>query len=125
MIRALVCDDYEPIANLITAFLDGMGITVTIAGDGNQALDLIHNLRPDLIISDIDMPGLNGVELFTALRSDTTGLADIPFILMSSVDRQRDALEAGCSHFLTKPFTADEVRQMVRRALSGIEGPLD
>jgi CheY-like chemotaxis protein len=73
VIHALVCDDYEPIANLITAFLDGMGITVTTAGDGNQALDLVHSLRPDLIISDIDMPGMSGIELFTALRSDATG----------------------------------------------------
>ena len=117
MIHALVCDDYEPIASLIQVVLHNMGISVTTAGDGKQGLDLARQLRPSLIISDVDMPGLNGIELFKALQKDTTGLALIPFILMSSIDRKKAAREAGCSNFLVKPFSIDEVRHMVVKLL--------
>jgi CheY-like chemotaxis protein len=117
VVHALVCDDYEPILRLITVVLNGMGITVTVAQGGCEALDLVGKVRPGLIISDVDMPGLNGIGLFKEVQSDDTGLASIPFILMSSVDRKRDALEAGCDCFLTKPFSIEDLQETVRQAL--------
>jgi CheY-like chemotaxis protein len=118
VIHALVCDDYKPIAQLIKVVLNNMGMEVSTADNGQEALGLVLDLRPGLIISDIDMPGMSGIELFTALQKDTTGLALTPFILMSSIDRRKASREAGCRHFLSKPFSIDEVRQAVRQALA-------
>jgi CheY-like chemotaxis protein len=117
VVHALVCDDYEPILRLITVVLNGMGITVTVAHEGCEALDLVGKVRPGLIISDVDMPGLSGIALFKEVRADSTGLADIPFILMSSVDRKKEAFKAGCDCFLTKPFSIEDLQETVRQAL--------
>jgi CheY-like chemotaxis protein len=103
----------------MTVVLKDMGIKVTSTSDGTQALNLINCLRPGLIISDIDIPGIDGISLFKAVRSDTSGLADTPFILMSSVDRMREARRAGCMHFLTKPFSIADVQQIIRNVLPG------
>ncbi len=83
MIQALVCDDYEPIVRILTLVLEGLGIEVIAANDGDQALDLILKSPPGLIISDIDMPGPTGICIYKRLRVDTCGLDRIPFILMS------------------------------------------
>ena len=117
MVHAVVCDDYEPILRLIAVVLKGMGILVTVTQEGCEALDLVRKLRPGLIISDVDVPGLNGISLFKRVQSDNTGLASIPFILMSSVDRKWEALEAGCHYFLTKPFSIEDLQDTVRQAL--------
>lgn len=117
MVHAIVCDDYEPILRLITVVLNGMGITVTTAQEGCEALDLVGKVRPCLIISDVDMPGLNGIALFKEVRSSGMGLASIPFILMSSIDRKKEAFEAGCDCFLTKPFSIEDLQETVRQAL--------
>ena len=118
MVQALVCDDYKPIVNLISIVLNADGIEVSTAPDGISALNIVRSIRPDLIISDVDMPGITGISLFKLLRSDTAGMAKIPFILMSSVNHQRDALEAGCNYFLAKPFSLDALRNMVSKALA-------
>lgn len=125
MVHALVCDDYEPIVNLIKIVLNADGFEVSTAFDGNSAQDMIRSIRPDLIISDVEMPGITGIGLFKLLRSDTTGMAKTPFILMSSANRKSDALEAGCSYFLTKPFPLDALRQMVSKALACQQEVLD
>ncbi|HEU0020049.1 MAG TPA: response regulator [Dehalococcoidia bacterium] len=118
MVHALVCDDYEPIANLVKIVLGAAGFVVSTATDGTSALKLIRSIRPDLIISDVDMPGISGICLFKTLRSDTTGMANVPFILMSSVNYKLAALEAGCDYFLTKPFPLDDLRRIVSKALA-------
>lgn len=118
MIHALVCDDYQPVAQLVKVVLTDMGMAVSTAENGREALSLALKLRPGLIVSDIDMPDMGGIELFTALQEEATGLANIPFILMSSIDRRRAAQEAGCNYFLAKPFSIDEVRRIVRQALT-------
>jgi two-component system KDP operon response regulator KdpE len=125
MVHALVCDDYEPIVNLVKIVLNAAGIDVSTATDGIGALKLIHSIRPDLIISDVDMPGISGICLFQSIRSDTTGMAQVPFILMSSVNHKLEALEAGCDYFLTKPFPLDDLRAMVSRALACRQEILD
>lgn len=117
MVHAIVCDDYEPILRLIAVVLQGMGMVVTVTQEGCEALDLVRELRPGLIISDVDVPGLNGISLFKEMQSDNTGLAGIPFILMSSVDRKWEALEVGCRYFLTKPFSIEDLQDTVRQAL--------
>ncbi|MDA0735337.1 MAG: response regulator [Chloroflexi bacterium] len=122
MIHALVCDDYEPIANLVRIALRQLGFKVSIASDGIGALDLIHSIRPGLIISDVEMPGLSGIGVYKSLQLDTTGLADIPFILMSSSNYELEALDAGCKLFLAKPFPIEDLRCAVSTALPCYEG---
>jgi CheY-like chemotaxis protein len=125
MVHALVCDDYEPIVNLVKIVLNADGFEVSTALDGTSALSMIRSVHPDLIISDIDMPGISGTGLFKLIRSDTAGLANIPFILMSSGNNRLEALEAGCNYFLTKPFPIDALRQLVSKVLARQQGVFD
>jgi CheY-like chemotaxis protein len=117
VVHAVVCDDYEPILRLIEVVLKGMGILATVTQEGCEALDLVRKLRPGLIISDVDMPGLDGISLFKEVQSDSCELAGTPFILMSSVDGKWEALEAGCHYFLTKPFSIEDLKDTVHQSL--------
>ena len=114
--RVLLCEDYEEVRQLLVQLLTEMGLKVDCVDNGEDALMLARNTRPDLILSDIVMPGLNGIQLVAAIRRDPE-LAGIPCILMSSPDWTEEALKAGCDCFIGKPFDIDHVRQMVRSLL--------
>ena len=120
MVRILVCDDYPGILLLLNDMLNTMGLESACASDGQQALTMVEDLHPDLVISDIDMPGMTGIQLVKTLRQDYQ-LAEVPCVLLSSVDREQEALTAGCACFLSKPFTVSALRQAVRTSLGSRE----
>ncbi|MCW6512253.1 response regulator [Lichenifustis flavocetrariae] len=93
---------------------------VTAVANGLSALDAIHRFRPDLVLADVMMPGLDGLELLTAIRGDPT-LRDIPVILLSARARDADRIEGldlGVDDYVTKPFSAQELQARVRANLS-------
>ncbi|WP_282588738.1 response regulator [Lichenifustis flavocetrariae] len=93
---------------------------VTTVANGLSALDAIHRFRPDLVLADVMMPGLDGLELLTAIRGNTT-LRDIPVILLSARARDADRVEGldlGADDYVTKPFSAQELQARVRANLS-------
>jgi response regulator RpfG family c-di-GMP phosphodiesterase len=116
----LVVDDSHTIRRLVAQALEEAGFTVITAENGRQALKRIDEQRPDLIISDIDMPEMNGIDLCKTLRADPA-LAVIPFVIMSAnSDRStmRRLLYLGAASYLVKPFSLEQIVITVERLLS-------
>lgn len=116
----LVVDDSKSIRKMVVSSLEEEGFFVHQANNGAEALELIENVRPDLVISDIEMPGMNGFELCKAVRQHTE-LNDTPFIVMSSLtDRgsMKRMLQDGASAYICKPFNSDELVILVEKILA-------
>jgi CheY-like chemotaxis protein len=103
MPTVLIVEDDRPICDLLTDILEDAGYTVVAAANGRRALNQLATLVPDLIITDIMMPELDGMELCTAVQAQAH-LATIPIIVMSAVSQQPLIAACGCVAFLAKPF---------------------
>lgn len=107
----LVVDDERTICNLLSDLFEDEGFLVSRAYDGQTALVLAERVRPDVILSDVMMPGLDGVSLIRRLRE--RGLRT-PVVLMSAVYADVDLPRV---HFVPKPFDVDDVLAAVQRVL--------
>jgi two-component system, chemotaxis family, CheB/CheR fusion protein len=123
--RVLLVDDNEANAAVTAEFLRYMAYTVDVAFNGQEGLALAQAQRPDLILMDIQMPVMNGLEAIRRLRRDPH-FANTPIIaltaLATSDDRQR-CLEAGASDYLSKPFRQEKLHAMVEALLTPASAP--
>lgn len=124
--RILVVDDETQITRVLKTMLQSQGYEVKTASNGESALDLSVDWIPDLIISDLSMPGMNGIELCRAVRKRS----QVPIILLSVRGEETakiEALDAGADDYVTKPFSVNEllarVRANLRRVAATQEGP--
>ena len=116
-VRVLVVDDSAVIRDLITVNLELEGIEVVGCGDGEEALRLVPEVRPDVITMDVVMPRLNGLDAAELLRSDPE-TAHIPIVVVTARAGQADldrARELGVEGYLTKPFEPAELVALVGR----------
>jgi response regulator RpfG family c-di-GMP phosphodiesterase len=116
----LVVDDSKTIRNLVTEELEKAGFQVMTADNGKYALKLIKIKIPDLILSDINMPEMDGIEFCKSVKRDPE-LSGIPFIFMSSNDDRsimRRMLQLGASAYLVKPFNLEQLVITVEKLLS-------
>ena len=121
MPRVLVVDDEPDIATLIRVTLETDGHQVDVAMDGAQALEMVDDGAFDAVILDVTMPGMDGFEVLTALKSDPEPtVASIPVIMLTArsgeMDRIRGGIE-GAVFYITKPFSASDLRAHLGRAL--------
>ncbi len=105
----LVVDDEMPLRKVICRSLDRIGYNTVEATNPVEALKSLNSgeVRPDLIISDVEMPEMSGIEMVSRIRSLSTVVAALPIIVASgnpSPEMRRQAIEAGADLFLTKPF---------------------
>jgi len=117
--RILVVDDQRTNAEMVAGLLRNLGYEVDIALDGETALALVRSSPPDLVVSDISMPGMNGYELCRRLRADAA-LALLPVVLITSTEAQTErirGIEAGADDFLMKPVNWPELFGRVKRLL--------
>lgn len=115
-LRVLVVDDERAIRRYLHAALNAKGYTVFEASTGKEALDMTMANRPDLIILDLGLPDLDGVEVTRQLREWT----HIPIIILSVREQETDkidALDAGADDYLTKPFSSGELMARMRAAI--------
>jgi len=115
--KILVADDEQEIRNLLDHFLKGQGYEVILASDGNEALKLASEKNPQVIILDIKMPGLDGLEVCKRLKEkEQTKL--IPVIVITGFeDNKMEALNIGADDFVNKPFDMAEISSRVKSAL--------
>ena len=118
-LKVLIVEDTKTITNLLQVYLMGWGLQFFDAGNGVQGLAKAREIKPDLIISDVQMPEMDGFALCAAVRADSS-LHATPFLLLTSLkdeaSRQRGRL-VGASAFLNKPVSVDELRERVRELL--------
>jgi DNA-binding response OmpR family regulator len=121
----LAVDDDEPVLRSVRRVLENAGFTVHTASNGQDALKMIERDRPDLVVLDIIMPGLDGLEVCRRIRADPY-IARLPILFLTAKGRPNDVaqgLDAGGDDFLTKPFEVVElparVRALLRRAPGG------
>lgn len=113
--RILVIEDSEDILYLMKIDLEQMGYSVLVAKDGTSGLEIAQRERPDLIISDIKMPGIDGYDLIKSLRS-MDELASTPVIALTGFDRKKDAeqaLSAGYNAHLSKPVDLGKLSALI------------
>jgi putative nucleotidyltransferase with HDIG domain len=113
--RVLVVDDQAPILRFITAALNGHACATTTASTAEEALVVVARYQFDLVISDITMPGLSGLDLLRAVKARQP---DTPVVLITgspTVDSAVFGLRHGAYDYLAKPFSAQEVRALVQR----------
>jgi len=114
--RILVVDDEPKIVQLVRDYLERAGFAVSTARDGNEALMRAHQERPDLIVLDLGLPGLDGLEVTRRLRRDS----GVPIIMLTARHEETDkvvGLELGADDYVTKPFSPRELEARVRAVL--------
>jgi DNA-binding response OmpR family regulator len=113
----LICDDEPSLRELIRISLDGQ-YSFAEADDGEQSLEIARRLRPDVIILDMMMPRLSGLEVLTELRRDET-MSDTRVIVLTAQPGSRDdALREGADLVMVKPFEPDEISTAVEAVLA-------
>jgi len=120
--RILVADDDPITARFLASLLESEGYQVLLAEDGDQAVALAREHRPDLILCDLVMPYRDGFEVLRALRSDGAHTR-VPVIILSMKDREEDivrGLEEGAEDYVIKPFHARELLVRIRKHLGRV-----
>ncbi|MBL8212691.1 MAG: response regulator [Bryobacterales bacterium] len=122
MPRVLIADDERSLRLLIRTTLETAGFEVTVAVDGQEAIDLIRKQVPDLLVLDWMMPGKTGIEVVAEIRQ-TAEFAHLPVILLTARGQARDMEAArivGTDVYLTKPFRPRDLVQAVTQSLAGV-----
>ena len=117
----LIVEDNEVMAQAIAATLDQEGLQTAIAYDGEQALALVADLQPDLVLLDVQLPKRTGIEVCAMLKADPA-TSHIPVIMLTGKTERADraaGLDAGANDYLTKPFSPTELITLVDEVLSG------
>ena len=120
-VHILVLEDDPWVQTLLKKQLSSHGFKVTIAGDGLDGLMKLETLKPDLMICDVMMPNLDGMEFVKAVKSNME-TQRIPVIFLTAKSDPRsmiDGINVGARFYVTKPFQIEDLLSKIRRALSG------
>ena len=114
---ALVVDDSLSARRSLAQYMQDIGYDVRTARDGMEAFEIIKARKPDILLSDLEMPRMNGMELISHVRADKS-IADIPFIMITSraaAKHREEAMAAGVDVYLTKPYSEDELLEHIKK----------
>jgi DNA-binding NtrC family response regulator len=115
--RILVVDDEANARSALVELLREEGYTVEAAADGFTALGKLPELAPDLVLTDLKMPGMDGIELLSRIHEHDADTAVVVMTAFGAVETAVAALRAGASDYLTKPVNIDELTLVVKREL--------
>jgi len=121
----MVVDDDPDIVTIVKTILEVKGYVVQSASSGQEVLSLLKELKPDLIILDVMMPQMDGLEVLTRLKGNPD-TASIPVILLTAKVQYEDVLggyKMGADYYITKPFTSTQLMTGINSLLSKDQGP--
>ncbi|MDP9265699.1 MAG: response regulator transcription factor [Chloroflexota bacterium] len=124
MRTVLVVEDEPEIARIARDYLERAGFAVRIASDGRSALSLARSVRPDLIVLDLGLPDIDGLDVTRSLRRDSR----VPVVILTARGDESDriaGLELGADDYIVKPFSPKELVARVRAVLRRVEGVLE
>jgi DNA-binding response OmpR family regulator len=117
-VRVLVVEDDRSISQLVASYLEREGFIVDVAGDGETGVDLTRSLRPDIVVLDLMLPGMDGIEVCRQIRTFSDAYVVMLTARIEEIDRLI-GLSVGADDYLTKPFSPRElvarIRAMLRR----------
>lgn len=119
MHKILIVEDMESVINLLRSLLEREGFEVTTAQDGLEALEAVRREKPDLMLLDLILPGIDGLEVCRRIRADPV-TTHLPIIILSGKEEETDkviGLEIGADDYITKPFQANELVARVKSRL--------
>ena len=117
MANILIVDDEQSYRQLLTLVFEQQGDTIRTAMNGRQALDLLAAATADIIISDVKMPDMDGIEMLRSVRETLPDLGVILMTAFASVETAREAFKLGADDFIQKPFDVEELKLIVRKTL--------
>ena len=120
-VRVLVVDDERAMREVLEMRLAGWGYAVDLAGDAEDALAIIRRRPPDVVLSDVVMPGLSGIELLERFKADDPARPVIMMTAHGSIDDAVEAMKLGADDFLTKPVEPDHLRAVLEAAIGCAE----
>ncbi len=127
--RVLVVDDDPTVSDVVRRYLERVGLAVTLAADGHAALRAYETDRPDLVVLDLMLPGLDGLEVCRRLRSRPN---EVPIVMLTALGEEADrvlGLQLGADDYVTKPFSPRElvlrVQSVLRRAGGAAPAPAE
>ncbi|MCX5786220.1 MAG: response regulator [Elusimicrobia bacterium] len=117
--KILIVDDDPDIPNALRGVLEPLGHQVEICANGQEALDTLQSYKPDLVIMDVMLPGIDGYSLVITI-SDSVGFNRLPIIVISGLDSSKVMFERfpQVAAFFTKPFHMDDFTEAVKTALA-------
>lgn len=118
MKKILVAEDFEVLSKLIRNALMGVDAELLEAYDGAEALQMAVARKPDLIIMDMDMPKMTGLEVTRSLRAKPE-FAALPILMLTATGDERSAKDAGVTDFMLKPYSPSKLRARVIELLGG------
>ena len=119
--KILICEDEEILLTALKFRLQKQGDELFLAADGKEARELIEKEKPDLIVTDIDVPKISGMELISLVRNDME--MSVPIVIIAPLENESIILEAmqkGADDFVTKPFKPVELVLRIRRIFQDI-----
>jgi DNA-binding response OmpR family regulator len=119
--KVLICEDDEMVLKMVEFRLRKEGYEIHLASDGKEALEKVKSVQPDIIITDIMMPYLTGLEIVHRIRKEMA--LRTPIIIVSSIGLEKTVLEAfqlGADDFITKPFSPNELSVRVKKLLMNV-----
>ena len=114
--KVLIVDDEPQITRVLRTALSTQGYSLHVASNGVEGMEAVHDWRPDLVITDLAMPQMDGVELCRSIRA----VSEVPILVLSVRNQDRtkiEALDAGADDYVTKPFSIQELQARVRAQL--------
>ena len=115
--KVLVVDDEQDVRETLETVLRKLDYNPMVASGGEEALDIIRNQKVDVVLSDLYMPGMNGIELLKRVKAAKKNIVFLMITAHPTIETAVDAIKKGAYDYLTKPFHIEEVRIKISRAM--------